>query len=135
VYEAITVEPSVLRTITVHASPSNVESAGTVTLVGLFIWWAIFIATICFCLCILSARLSRHEEDNVPANVAKGPEQRLPEMNERAVPGPTIIRPPYKYSSSSKSIWSDAGRTQTAAVDRDSPHVLQPTVETVMTIM
>jgi hypothetical protein len=132
VYEAITVEPCVLPTITAHASPSDCVHKGTTIPVVVAISWAFLIATVFFVLGIKLTEPARDEKDKVPANVAKGPTQRLPDMKKRAVPGPTTTRPPYNHSSSPKSIWYDAG---TAAVDRDSPHVLQSTLETVMTIM
>ena len=121
VYEATTctVEHSILPTITVHSPRSKVGFTEAMLVVVLRIFWSISIAAIFFCLgclCIWvanrllfryrGARPSRHGEHNVPANVAKGPEQILSEMNERAVPGPTIIRPFYRYSSPPKSIWS-----------------------------
>ena len=43
------------------------------------------------------------------AYVGNKSRQRLSEMNERAAPGPTIILPPYNYSSSPSTSLSDAG--------------------------
>lgn len=121
VYEATTctVEPSILPTITVHGPRSNVGFTEAMLVVVLRIFWSISIAAIFFCLgclCIWvanwllrryrGARPSRHREHKVPANFAKGSQQILSKMNERTVPGPTIIRPYHRYSPPPKSIWA-----------------------------
>jgi hypothetical protein len=114
VYEAITLKPCVWPTITAHASPSDCVYKATKIPVVVYvaIAWAFLFATIFFALGIWFDKSARDEEDKVPANVAKGPTQKLPEMKERAVPGPTTIRPPYNHSSSPKSIWYNSGHGQ-----------------------